>query len=169
MFHPFTYSCPCWEGMPAAWEARPAGSQPMARKDADPQPALALFLHSRFDLISVKMRRDIGCNSPFKNAEMEVNGYSMTERILFSIGSQVSLCRKPRIWARCMEVKKCPAEERICIMHPHVSSFLHAIVLSNDWIIFPPFFGFDFFLHWFQFYKLSQCFKLFLGLWTCFL
>lgn len=145
MFHPFTYSCPCWEGMPAAWEARPAGSQPVARKDADQQPALALFLQSRFDLISVKMCRDIGGNSPFKNAEMEVNGYSMTERILFSIGSQVSLCRKPGIWACCMEMKKCPAEERICIMHPHISSSLHAIVLSNDGIFFSPFLWFWFF------------------------
>ena len=50
---------------------------------------------------------------------------------LFSVGSQASLC---------MDMKKCPTEERICMMCPHISSFQHALVLTNDRM------GFFFFL-----------------------
>ena len=56
---------------------------------------------------------------------------------LFSVGSQASLC---------VDMKKCTTEERICMMCPHISSFQHALVLTNDRMgFFFPFFGFDFF------------------------
>lgn len=74
------------------------------------------------------MHRDIGCVS-LENAGMEVNDCSGIERIFFffSVGSQASLC---------VDVKKCPAEERICMMRPHISSFQHALVLTNDRMVF---------------------------------
>lgn len=77
------------------------------------------------------MHRDIGCVS-LENAGMEVNDCSGIERIFFfSVGSQASLC---------VDVKKCPAEERICMMRPHISSFQHALVLTNDRMVFLFFF-----------------------------